>query len=286
MYLLHRYLHLKYGSESDAKSKFAQLMDAHQINLEIYVVFVVLKLRTLKCNYDNNCPTDMDMRTEFILNDEEKEIRKRKIRDNKQKQMICQTIAKTDVSTDTSKHIPNDTFNETEGMKFRELMSATEKGRFSLTFDVLKWPQVLDPMEAIKVLTIHCERVHHYYNECEHWKFPQENNCATLLKLQVFKNYQLDSLLLEHGKDFESDKIILDLVYMYLLQRYLQMKYQSKCEADSKFTKLMNLITSTKGTQQELILKFLSALPSDVCPLLNEIYDRTPVQTLLFSNLD
>ncbi|CAG2167607.1 unnamed protein product [Oppiella nova] len=144
-------------------------------------------------------------------------------------------------------------------------------------------------MEAIKVLTINCERgvietiqnfkqlttfqIHYYYNECEHWKFPQST------AIVLFDSNQPN---LTHRETIKLQQ----KVYMYLLQRYLQMKYQSKCEADSKFTKLMNILTCTKGRQKELILDFLSALPSDVCPLLNEIYDRTPVQTLLFSNLD
>ena len=61
--------------------------------------------------------------------------------------------------------------------------------------------------------------------------------------------------------------------YMYLLQRYLEIKYYSKCEAKSKFLRLMTKLEELHSLNEEHIRMYLDADPSDFGPLLVEIFD-------------
>ena len=59
---------------------------------------------------------------------------------------------------------------------------------------------------------------------------------------------------------------------MFLLLRYLQLKYG--CEADTIFKRIMHAKRYADILNRKVILKFLDALPHDISPLFNEIFDR------------
>lgn len=60
--------------------------------------------------------------------------------------------------------------------------------------------------------------------------------------------------------------------YFYLLRRYLESIYPG-CEAKSTFLKLIQKISDLRKANEELIRVYLNVNPSQVEPLLIEIFD-------------
>ncbi|CAG2114325.1 unnamed protein product [Medioppia subpectinata] len=156
------------------------------------------------------------------------------------------------------------------------------------------------PMSVIRA--VHC-----YDYESENLVIPL-NSCSTRADLKLFQDYTgynmyftIRQMFNNYARQVDSDQTILDLltvialfdssgvdvvhrknirlqreIYKYLLKRYLKLKYGSEIEAKSKFTTLMKSMNESKRFCQQLMIYFLNALPSDVSPLLNEIFDRVP----------
>ncbi|CAG2109040.1 unnamed protein product [Medioppia subpectinata] len=394
----------------------------------------------MKCYYGEKCEINLETRTvcrkcrlkkcfaigmrkEWILNDEEKEVRKRKIQNNRHKRVSnnhnneCRIVDKIDESTNSSytpsmfansndisdkmdilemigngnknnvitvnaeslstqiiemqtnmteetdisveayrkalelemavipmaRPLTSGRFNETESMRFTELISVTEVFRTPIPKCT---SQVCNFTDAVTVLMSKCDEevrevvkafkqlnafrtlcqsdqilllkysaiqmicmraVVCYDDDTEHWSIPLDDDNSTLVQLKFLKGYEKDlyspmkRFLCVMGKEYDSDETILDLmtaivlfgpehpdlihkeaiklqqqVYMYLLQRYLQMKYGSECVAKCKFIRLMNGLSYANKLHQKYIVHFLDAIPSDISPLLNEICDRRP----------
>ncbi|CAG2101237.1 unnamed protein product [Medioppia subpectinata] len=63
-------------------------------------------------------------------------------------------------------------------------------------------------------------------------------------------------------------------VYMYLLQRYLILKYQTECEAKTRFLRLMNVLSDINLMRE--IQRRHAMQSSLVTPLLQEVFDISP----------
>lgn len=61
--------------------------------------------------------------------------------------------------------------------------------------------------------------------------------------------------------------------YSYLLQRYLEVKYQSVCEAKTTYLFLMNKLEELNILNEHHVRVYLDIDPNDVGPLLIEIFD-------------
>ena len=67
---------------------------------------------------------------------------------------------------------------------------------------------------------------------------------------------------------------------MYLLQRYLLSKNRSKCEAKLIFLKLMSKLEELHNLHDKHVSIYLEVDPQDVGPLLLEILDLNPHNTI------
>ncbi|CAG2173965.1 unnamed protein product [Oppiella nova] len=144
-----------------------------------------------------------------------------------------------------------------------------------------------------------------YNYEREYYTIVMDSNNATLIKLDVLKQakgnvYEAHKKFMHAFKsEWDSDTTIIDLliaitlfsperrniinkdtikleqqVYMYLLQRYLEIKYYSKCEAKSKFLRLMTKLEELHLLNEDHIRMYLDAgSANDFGPLLLEIFD-------------
>ena len=64
--------------------------------------------------------------------------------------------------------------------------------------------------------------------------------------------------------------------YIYLLQRYLETKYSSKCEAKTRYLRFMSILEDLHILNEEHVRLYLDIDPKDVGPLLVEIFDLKP----------
>lgn len=60
---------------------------------------------------------------------------------------------------------------------------------------------------------------------------------------------------------------------MYLLERYLEIKYKSTCEARSDLMQLMVKVEELRRLNEEHVKIYLDVDPNHVGPLLIEIFD-------------
>ncbi|CAG2108303.1 unnamed protein product [Medioppia subpectinata] len=67
-------------------------------------------------------------------------------------------------------------------------------------------------------------------------------------------------------------------IYMYLLQRYLQCKYGSDCEAKTRFLQLMNIIIDLNVLREVHKRNIEESAKISIPPLLEEVLDIKPVQ--------
>ena len=61
---------------------------------------------------------------------------------------------------------------------------------------------------------------------------------------------------------------------MYLLRRYLQIKYQSEDEANNKLVKLINALKAINLWHKQNMKRFLKEVSTNSTPLLHELYDN------------
>ena len=68
-------------------------------------------------------------------------------------------------------------------------------------------------------------------------------------------------------------------IYKYLLQRYLQIKYQSESESKSRLLKILDSLTDLHVLNEKIRLNCLEQLNFESIPLLKEICDRDSLLT-------
>lgn len=61
---------------------------------------------------------------------------------------------------------------------------------------------------------------------------------------------------------------------MYLLQKYLFLKYRSECEAKTKFLRLLNCLTDLYTLDEKITKNWSQTDPQRCMPLMSEICDR------------
>ncbi|CAG2180790.1 unnamed protein product, partial [Oppiella nova] len=107
----------------------------------------------------------------------------------------------------------------------------------------------------------------------EFWTFIMDDDNSIILKLDLLKPIKRDcythfrTFLQKFGSEWDSDPFIIDLlmpiilfnpdrpniihkelvkvqqqIYMYLLQRYLRLRYSSECETKAKFLRILNVL--------------------------------------------
>ncbi|XP_054169169.1 nuclear hormone receptor HR96-like [Oppia nitens] len=156
---------------------------------------------------------------------------------------------------------------------------------------------------TVKVVVMHA--VACYDGNNDHWSIPVDTNNSALMDLKILKQskndlyFPLQRFLHELSKEYDNDEIILELlsaialfeptlpdlkhreairlhqlIYMYLLQRYLQVKYGgSECMAKTKFIRLMNGVIYAHRTHHTHLRYLLEEVPTlDISPLLSEIH--------------
>ena len=69
-------------------------------------------------------------------------------------------------------------------------------------------------------------------------------------------------------------------IYMHLLQRHLQIKYQSECESNEKFLKLMNTLMDINVLGEIQKKNVSERNPNELSPLLQEILDMKPQNSI------
>ncbi|CAG2107001.1 unnamed protein product [Medioppia subpectinata] len=134
----------------------------------------------------------------------------------------------------------------------------------------------------------------------EYWTVAIDDKTATTLKLDMFK-YVGGNLYEAHRKflrslntGYNSDVNLIAIIlfnpkipnlsqsenvkaeqkfYMYLLQRYLELKHSSKTESETRFVGLMNNLQELYAVNRIHVDKFIESEPKEAGPLVNEIYD-------------
>ncbi|CAG2163561.1 unnamed protein product [Oppiella nova] len=116
------------------------------------------------------------------------------------------------------------------------------------------------------------------------WTVPFDNENAAQLSIDVIKNHEIHYKFLQNVQhECKSDMIMLDLLsavllfnpngsilihkhfialqqktYMYLLQRYLEIKHNSKSESETRFLRLMNCVNELYECRSRyLVFEFL-----------------------------
>ncbi|XP_054164095.1 nuclear hormone receptor HR96-like [Oppia nitens] len=154
-------------------------------------------------------------------------------------------------------------------------------------------------------IEIFCMRLTMNYNfEREQWTYVTDDSSSTIMKLDLLRSakYELyrayKRFLDKIRPEWESDTIILDLltaiilfnpdrpnlmyremvklqqhIYMYLLQRYLYMRYPTKFESKTKFLKLMSTLIDLHVIKEIHVTNCLRNDRDQISPLLREVCD-------------
>ncbi|XP_054169203.1 nuclear hormone receptor HR96-like [Oppia nitens] len=149
------------------------------------------------------------------------------------------------------------------------------------------------------------------YNS-EHWTFIMDSNNALEFKLDLLKDSPLDGIYVTFKKflqnlrsEWDFDPFVIDLLtvivlfnpdrpniihkeivklqqqlYMYLLQRYLRLKYVSECESKTKFVKIMNSLEYLRHLNDIHRRNQNAKNTNHLGPLLREILDLPAVSTI------
>ncbi|CAG2177886.1 unnamed protein product, partial [Oppiella nova] len=144
-----------------------------------------------------------------------------------------------------------------------------------------------------------------YYDRTNHaWTITLNNESTVMFDLKLFKRFPtnvfvwLKKFLNQIDQEWETDIIVLDLltaivlfnpdrpnlehknfvklqqnIYMYLLQRYLAVRYQSQTESTLKFVKLLNCLKVLNVLSDNLRLSMEYKDPDHVPPLMKDILD-------------
>ncbi|XP_054162241.1 nuclear hormone receptor HR96-like [Oppia nitens] len=231
------------------------------------------------------------------------------------------------------------TFNELEGYRFRELMSAAKQleiiaatniceivsmEEFFAAIDTLKINDIQNVTKVCKSITgfidipsedqivllkygsleIHTMRSICYYNhDSQYWTINLNNNNAMILHMDFvkfaethlhndFRDY-INNLFMEIDQDYIildimtaivlfnpyrpglQNKMIIRLqqhVYLYLLKRYLMIKYLDKQYADEKFNRLLNSMIDLYYVETRCRQNTLNRM--DLPPLLKEVLEE------------
>ncbi|CAG2176243.1 unnamed protein product, partial [Oppiella nova] len=153
---------------------------------------------------------------------------------------------------------------------------------------------------AIEII---CLRLIQFYNfDARHWTLFMERNKWILSKLDQLRSESLKrgfrTGFAKIGDEWDSDPIILDLltvillfdsnrpnlthrhviklqqnIYMYLLQRYLLLKYKSEFASKTKFLNLMNALIDINAVGKVFTRRCYLTDPKCLGPFLREILD-------------
>ncbi|CAG2100789.1 unnamed protein product [Medioppia subpectinata] len=111
------------------------------------------------------------------------------------------------------------------------------------------------------------------------------NDTADCVRVQVVSspdNYHMYSIIVFNPDHCNlANKNVIKLqqhIYMYLLQRYLQCKYGSDCEAKTRFLQLMNVIIDLNVLREVHKRNIEESAKISIPPLLEEVLDIKPVQ--------
>jgi len=156
---------------------------------------------------------------------------------------------------------------------------------------------------AVEIMTLRI--LLDYDPESCNWHAIHNNDLSTIIYMELlkegkrnyYKNYKdfLDKILPE----WDCDNIIIDLLtaiilfdanrpkllhresvklqqqcYMYLLQRYLRLRYQSDCVSDTKFLRLLNSLKDLHIVNDKVAQNWVEPDAQGVLPLLKEIGNR------------
>ncbi|XP_054153123.1 nuclear hormone receptor HR96-like isoform X2 [Oppia nitens] len=140
--------------------------------------------------------------------------------------------------------------------------------------------------------------------ETKQWKYVMDNQNSVLLSLDMMKELpkkifsKYKRFFLKISKEWETDPVILDLltaivlfdpnrprlqnkeliklqqyIYMHLLQRYLQLRYQSESDSKLKFLKLLNTLIDLNVLGQTKRENVKKKDPNIMSPLMKEIFE-------------
>ncbi|CAG2101292.1 unnamed protein product [Medioppia subpectinata] len=276
------------GSESDTTTTTATTTSANQPSIATQCVETLDLVHILEDKDISLEKLDLEIKQiESCLSDA------RPVADNSGQEVMQMSV------TSMPKHIPNDTFTSMEGMKFTEVMAVTGLIRIQMADTSVQLYNELDVIKAlmdkfdegIREVVLAFKKFNPFQSLCKSDQISLFKSAATPMSV----------IRAVHCYDYESENLVIPLltvialfdssgvdvvhrknirlqreIYKYLLQRYLKLKYGSEIEAKSKFTTLMKSMNESKRFCQQLMIYFLNALPSDVSPLLNEIFDRVP----------
>ncbi|CAG2168561.1 unnamed protein product [Oppiella nova] len=147
----------------------------------------------------------------------------------------------------------------------------------------------------------------------EFWTVDIDGENATVLRLDLFR-YVSGNIYDEHRRflfaindEYNNDINIIDLLtaiilfnpnhpnlihkdlvklqqqtYMYLLQRYLEIKHNSKSESETRFLRLMNCLQVLYPLNRIHVQRIRETEPQNAGPLVEEIYDIKPQNALSY----
>ncbi|CAG2111892.1 unnamed protein product, partial [Medioppia subpectinata] len=149
--------------------------------------------------------------------------------------------------------------------------------------------------------------------ENEYWTFIMDEENSIILKLDLLKSVKRDcysyfrTFLHKFGSEWDSDPFIIDLlmpiilfnperpniidkeyikvqqqIYMYLLQRYLRLKYPSECETKAKFLRILNLLEYLQKLDEIHKLNYRETTdnPMDFGPIMREVFDIPTIDAI------
>ncbi|CAG2173097.1 unnamed protein product [Oppiella nova] len=139
----------------------------------------------------------------------------------------------------------------------------------------------------------------------EFWTFYMDEDNSIILKLDLLKPVKRDcythfrTFLQKFGSEWDSDPFIIDLlmpiilfnpdrpniihrelvkvqqqIYMYLLQRYLRLRYSSECETKAKFLRILNVLEYLEKLDEVNKLNYRECENhNEFGPLFREVFD-------------
>ncbi|CAG2106309.1 unnamed protein product [Medioppia subpectinata] len=165
-------------------------------------------------------------------------------------------------------------------------------------------------------IEMHCLRLTlHYDFDKEYWTLITDNCQSTVLKMELLRQnkqflYNTYKAFFEKLKpEWESDSIILDIltaiilfnpdrpnllfremvklqqhIYMYLLQRYLLMRYPTDYESKTKFMRLMSALIDLNIVRESHVIACMELEKDKLSPLMREICDYNNVSADSFNH--
>ncbi|CAG2109971.1 unnamed protein product [Medioppia subpectinata] len=270
VHLLHRYLRAKYGSESDARLVFRQMVYIlrdvrHQREVRRLNQLDVISTQSygplLKEILD--IPTDSD-NSEWILSAKERQIRQLRIEENRRfnqlsqlrsvainsDQSSCQSSLDSNTMTTTNDSFETSIYNtDTDQTVDKNIIQTHNTDNTNNTKSLNTNSAVIgDNISPI------------LYN----------NNDFNDMEMSLFS--EILSATEQFRRPVSSNISFQQQLYMYLLEKYLRKKYGSECEAKIMFSNIMNMLADIHALKC-IHNKSYYENPSNAPLLLKEILD-------------